>query len=168
MQSISKVLITLVLTLLVVGCGFQIRGQQHWPPQFAQLTVVSPDPTTVFMRELMTQLHASGVVTQTVTSTQAPVLVIENERLYREALTISRDARVLEFALFLEIQFSVSEGSGSPMLGTQTLELSRDYRFNDDSILASQREEELLERDLGRAMANQLLNEIARQTRQLP
>jgi LPS-assembly lipoprotein len=164
MQSMLRFLALSGVVLLLVACGFQPKGSTQWPLELAELSVSSPDPTTVFMRELMTELRTSGVASASASANGVPLLMIERQNLYREALTISQDARVQEYVLYLEVGFSLFGANGESIISDQSLRLSRDYRFQDDAILASRREEEFLERNLARSMAVLLLDEVARQS----
>lgn len=164
MQSMLRFVALSGVVLLLVACGFQLKGSAQWPLELAELSVSSPDPTTVFMRELMTELRATGVASTSASANGVPLLMIERQNLYREALTISQDARVQEYVLYLEVGFSLFGANGESIISDQSLRLSRDYRFQDDAILASRREEEFLERNLARSMAVLLLDEVARQS----
>ncbi len=153
------------MVLSLSGCGFQLRGQIDLPEPMRQMTLSSPDATTDFVRELSAQLRANGVRLTDGAAPSASRLVIEQERVYREALTISQDARVREYVLYLEVRFDFIGPDGEPVIDNEVVRLSREYRFDEQSILGSSREEEVLTQDLSREMATQVVRRLAGQTR---
>ena len=152
-----------VLAILLGGCGFQLRGQVDLPDSMRLITVTSPDDTTDFVRELSAQLRANGVQVAKSATANASVLRIRQERSYREALTISQDARVREYILYLEVRFDFLDADGQPVIQNEGIRLSRDYSFNEQAILGSSREEEILAKDLARALASMVVRQLASQ-----
>ncbi len=150
-----------ILAIALGGCGFQLRGQVDLPDAMRLIRVTSPDNTTDFVRELSAQLRANGVQLTNGTAPKASSLQIKRERVYREALTISQDARVREYILYLEVQFDFLDSEGQPIIQNEVIRLSRDYRFNDQAILGSSREEEILAEDLARALASIIVRQLA-------
>lgn len=151
----------LILAVGLSGCGFQLRGQIDLPDSMRVITVTSPDDTTDFVRELSAQLRANGVQLAKGGAPKASVLRVTQERTYREALTISQDARVREYVLYLEVRFDFLDAEARPIIQNEVIRLSRDYSFNDQAILGSSREEELLAEDLARAMAFMIVRQLA-------
>jgi len=150
-----------ILAIALGGCGFQLRGQIDLPDSMRLISVTSPDDTTDFVRELSAQLRANGVQLTDGTAPKASTLRIKRERVYREALTISQDARVREYILYLEVQFDFVDAEGQPIIRNEVIRLSRDYRFNEQAILGSSREEEILAQDLTRALASIIVRQLA-------
>jgi LPS-assembly lipoprotein len=148
------------LTLLVVACGFQLRGEARLPETMAETWLDIPDENSAFARELTLVLRANGVRVISSSSEQAARLRIHSERLRREALTISGDARVREFVLIFDVDFELTDAEGNVMIQRETLRLMRDYSFDEQEILAASREEEFLRNDLRRSMAAQMLRRL--------
>ena len=152
-----------VLAIALTGCGFQLRGQIDLPDSMRLIRVTSPDDTTDFVRELTAQLRGNGVQLAKGTTANASVLRITRERVYREALTISQDARVREYIVYLEVSFDFLNADGEPMIQNEMIRLSRDYRFDEQAILGSSREEEILAEDLARSLASMIVRQLASQ-----
>lgn len=151
----------MLMLMHMTGCGFQLRGYIELPQSLERVTVNAADPTSSFFQALMGQLAVNGVAVSQQNSPQASVLTIHSERLYRQALTISQDARVREYVLYLEVRYSLANAEGEMMLQDEVIRLSREYQFDEQAILGGQREEEFLGDDLARQMASQLVRSLA-------
>jgi LPS-assembly lipoprotein len=148
------------LILLLSACGFQLRGEARLPPAMAETWLNVPDDSTAFVRELTLMLRANGVEVVDRPGAQSAELRIFNERIFREALTISGQARVREFVLVFDLDFELVTADGEALIPRETLRLMRDYSFDEQEILAATREEEFLRNDLRQSMATRLLRRL--------
>ena len=148
------------LCLLVTACGFQLRGEARLPATMAETWLDIRDENSPFARELTLVLRANGVRVITTASDDAARLRVHSERMRREALTISGDARVREFVLIFDVDFELTDPQGNVLIERETLRLMRDYSFDEQEILAASREEEFLRNDLRRNMAAQMLRRL--------
>ena len=156
----ALMMITLLLSALVSGCGFQLRGAANLPETMSTTWVKVQDPTSAFARELELLLRGNGVTLAEGPGEDVAELRISRERITRRALTISGDARVREFELVFDLQFSLVDASGDTLLGPESLRLKRDFRFDEQEILGATTEEELLREDLRRSMAATLIRRL--------
>lgn len=149
-----------VAALLVAACGFQLRGEARLPPMMDRTYLAVADDSTLFVRELGLLLEANGVERVAEAGSDAATLRIDSQRIRREPLSVSGRARVREYELIFEVTWRLETPSGEVAFERDTLRLARDYSFDENEILAAQREEEFLRDDLGRAMAAQLLRRL--------
>ena len=163
---VTRTAVVLLTVVLLVGCGFQLRGQTVLPDSLATLHIEAADRTTSFMRALVGQLRANGVSVVDEAQAPASVLRIERARSTRQALTISQDARVREYVVHLDVRYSLEDPTGEVLIDSQAIRLSREYQFDDRAILGGRREEEFLTEDLSRAMAAQLVRQLSAQAGQ--
>jgi len=160
-KQLLRIAAVLVISGLVVGCGFALRGQLELPASMKTMRVAAADPTTRFYQELIGQLQANGVVVSAQGGPESMTLVIDSQRVYREPLTISQDARVREYVLYFEVRYGLQDRFGEEVLANQSIRLSREYQFDEQAILGGRREEEFLEQDLSRQMAAQLVRQLS-------
>lgn len=153
-------LAAVVLVLVLAGCGFQLRGAANLPEEMSTTWVKVPDPTSAFARELELLLRGNGVTLAEGPGEGVAELRITRERITRRALTISGDARVREFELVFDLQFSLVDSFGEVLLGPESLRLERDFRFDEQEILGATTEEEMLREDLRRSMASALIRRL--------
>jgi len=119
-----------------------------------------PDPSSAFARELELLLRGNGVTIAEGPGQGIAELRILRERITRRALSISGEARVREFELVFELQFTLVDASGGVLLGPDTLRLERDFQFDEQEILGATTEEELLRENLRRSMAAALVRRL--------
>lgn len=149
-----------LLLVLLVACGFQLRGKAQLPPFMASTELITNNENTAFMRELRLLLEASGVELVSPGTTSSARLQIESQRMERLPLTVSGRAQVREYRLTFELGYRLEDADGQEVLESSRLRMSRDFSFDEGEILATQREEEFLRADLGRAMAEQLIRRL--------
>ncbi len=150
----------IVACLLMAACGFQLRGEARLPAVMDQTWLQVSDDRSAFARELVRQLEANGVVLVDQPDEQAATLEVFTERMRREPLTITGQARVREFLLMFDVEFELRDGDGNVLIERERLQLTRDYSFDEQEILAAQREQEFLEADLRRDMILRLLRRL--------
>ncbi len=170
-MNIVKRLLPWVVAVLIVGCGFQLRGlgTAQLPPSLSTLRVVvqgslaANDPLRLTMEDAL-RVQAGATITQ---AGDAPVLTLTRETIDSQVLTIDTSGKASEYMLRYEIGFSLSDING-PLLPPQTLRLQRDYRFNPLNVLAKEQEEENLKRELRRDAFSQIIRRLARFTPSQP
>lgn len=145
-----------VLTLLLSGCGFQLRGEASLPPEMSMTRIVIDDEYSALARRVRVMLERSGV--QFVPADQASaVLEIPENEVVTEVLTIADNARVREYRITHTVRFRLLNEQGQELVGWQTLRQSREISFDEQRILASSREQEYLRQDLAETIAQLLV-----------
>jgi LPS-assembly lipoprotein len=89
------------------------------------------------------------------------VVRIAVDQVTQEALTISRTARVQEFVIRHRVEFEVVDVGGAPLLPRTTVELSRDFVFDEAQALGAQAQADLLRRELARDVERAVLERLA-------
>jgi LPS-assembly lipoprotein len=149
----------ITLTLLVTGCGFQLRGKAQLPPEMNRTQMVIDDEYSVFARRVKVLLEQAGV--QFVASAQATaVLEIPQNEVLTEVLTIGDNARVREYRISHTIQFRLLAADGSEIIPLQTIRQAREISFDEQRILAVSREQEYVKQDLANTISRLLVSRL--------
>jgi len=160
----SKVL-TLVLVLLLAGCGFRLRGSAEVPFE----TLYLPGATTGIALDLKRNIQAGTNARVVDDPKQADaVLQFTEETRQKEILSLTGTGRVREFQLRYRVGFRVHDGKGAEYVPPSTIQLTRDVTFNDAEILAKEAEEQLLFRDMQADMVQQIMRRLAAAKRLKP
>ena len=166
MSSAKPVALSLLLAVLLAGCGFQLRGTAALPFD----TLFMP-PTTVagVALELKRNIQA-GTRTTVVNDRKSAEAVLEFTQEVREKiiLSLAANGRVREFQLRYRVGFRVHDGKGGEFLPPSTVQLTRDITFNDSDVLAKETEEQLLYRDMQSDMVQQIMRRLAGAQRPKP
>ena len=157
--------------LLLSGCGFELRRLDSIP--FSAIYIDAPDENSlasndwVFTRErvvakkIRDALIAGGKTRVPDSPAQAEAtLKISQESRSKSILTLSGAGRVKEYRLNFKVVYSVTGKAGQEIVGTNSIELSRDFTYDDSQLLAKSQEEKLLYRDMEDDAARQILRHL--------
>ena len=151
------------LSLLIVSCGFHLRGVgggATLPASLSSVRVVpssaaANDPFTVAVREALVQAGAKIVST-----TDAPAVVLLGEQVETRVASVSTTtAKASEYLLLYSAGFRLD---GPQSIAAQTIRLQRSYSFNPTQVLAREQQQQQLLRDMRRDAAQQIVRRLAR------
>ena len=149
----------LAASVLLSGCGFQLRGDADLPPEMAQTQLVINDPYSTLARRLRTMLEQNGV--RFVGADEATaVLEVPQNIVSTDVLTIADNARVREYRVSHTVQFRLVDAEGRELMAMQTLRQVREISFDEQKILASSREQEYLREDMAETIARQMVTRL--------
>jgi LPS-assembly lipoprotein len=158
--------IALALTLLLAGCGFQLRGTAALPFD----TIYMPPSNTAGVALDLKRNIQTGTHTTVVDDPKKAEAILEFTQEAREKhiLSIAATGRVREFQLRYRVAFRVHDGKGGEFLPVNTVQLTRDVTFNDSAVLAKESEELLLYRDMQFDMVQQIMRRLESAQRPKP
>ncbi len=140
-------MLSAVCLLAISACGFHMRGATRLPAVVSAIYISGLDTNGAFAVDLKRQLKVNGV--KAVEQAKATsVLKITRREQGRRVLTVGQDGKVREYELYLLISFEVNSREGSSLLENQTINLSRDFIFDQDDVLGKAAEQELIYDDM--------------------
>ena len=148
-----------VLTALVAGCGFQLRGAYSLP--YESLYVGGADYSPV-VAGLKRAIRASGSArladtAQDAQATFQPTIEAKDT----VTLSYSSSGRAREKRLRYLYGYRVIDGKGRDLVLPGQVELYRDLTYADSDVLAKTQEEDLLWRDMENDLVQQLMRRLA-------
>jgi len=152
--------LALLLTGLLGGCGFKLRGSQHFA--FTRIAV-NPHPGGRVAQELRRVL--AGVVQ--VLGADEPVkqaqvlLQVLSEGQEKVVVGINSSGQVRELQLRLRVKFSLTTPQGQDLIAGDEIVQQRDISYNESAALAKETEEALLYRDMQNDIVQQILRRLA-------
>jgi len=159
MIKIHRLLCLLLILQFVTACGFQLQTRSELPPEMQRTKLEIQSPGSDFARRLETQLYQNGVEVVTALG-DAAILEVPVNSVRKEIQSIGDNARVREFLIRHTVQFRLSDSDGNELIPLQTFEQSRVYSFNEQDILAAERENEFLRKDLADSMARMVVRRL--------
>lgn len=160
-QATPRVLTTLaLLTLALGGCGWQLRGAGMIPEDLKALHISARDPQGQLVRTLSRALHSAGVETPASAADSELSLVIVKERSLVRTASVNENARVSEQELTEDVEFMVVNRAGEQLLPLTTARVERVFEYDEDNVLATQDERELIRSEMRRDLVNQILNRL--------
>lgn len=147
-----------LLTLGLMGCGWHLRGSADLP-EGTEVAIETSD--TQLERGLATLMEASGVPLTSDPAKATNTLRVGEERFDRRVLSVDeRTGKVREYELAYSLRFSVTDAQGAEVISPQTLVLNRNFLFNENEVLGSAREQEVLVQEMRREAVRNILFRI--------
>jgi LPS-assembly lipoprotein len=162
--ALYAVLCTLYFSL--VSCGFHLRGmgKVEMPTALSVLQVRVEDnllennPLLAAMKNaLRTQTNI-----QIQESGDASRLVLYGELSDSRVLSVTSAGNVDEYLLIYEVSFRLVDVDNNLLSEPQTVKIQRDHQFDRLNVLAKEREEQELRREMQRDAAQQILRRLSR------
>jgi len=150
-------------TFALSSCGFQLRGsttQANLP--FSTIYLAFPDTSPLGL-ELKRNLRASNgtKVVDDPKAAQAVIGLLSETRDNSVVLSRNTQGRIREYQLQYKVTFDVKGAKDKPLLPPTEIVLKRDISFNESQVLAKEKEEEVLYRDMQTDLVQQILRRLA-------
>lgn len=159
MRALPAVLLATVLSVLVTGCGFQLRGAQPFP--FDSVFVNMPE-TSELGANLKRSIRGAGSARLADNPKEAQVtLTPTSEVRDKSILSLNSAGRTREFRLRYQFGYRLHDAAGRDLITPVSITQSRDYSFDDASVNAKEQEESLLWRDMQNDLLQQIMRRLA-------
>jgi len=152
----------LVVAMLVAaaGCGFHLRGHAPLPAAMARPWVDAADRYSPLHAALVARLEAAGAALAPDAATATAVIRVHVDRTGRELLSVAADNRPGEYEVYYTAEYSVT-AAGRELLPLQQVTLTRDYGYDEASVLAKEHEEQSLREALADDIAALMLRRFS-------
>ncbi len=152
-------LLAICLSSMLVGCGFQLRGDYLLNDELQTLYVSSSDVHGELTRLVKRHLTRNQVKVLTSKSVQAPELRIMSDKLDRRTLSVFQNGQVAEYELIYAVHYQLRFADEEPQ--DFRFELNRDYQDDPSLALAKSRELSLLLSEMRQSAADKMLRDMA-------
>lgn len=159
--SVIRPMVAAALSLLIAGCGFQLRGA---PPVSSALQPLAVDCAENVPGQLCDAVREQlelGRIDLKPAEEADFVLKIGNFRQERRASAITLRAAAAEYTLRHTVDIEVLTSDNIPLIEPTDLNSSETYRYDESNVLAKQREEEALREQLHNRLAQQIIFRLA-------
>ncbi|HEX7816966.1 LPS assembly lipoprotein LptE [Dyella sp.] len=163
MSRMSKALLLLSL-LALTACGFHLRRNASLPPSMQRVHVTG---TGDLQRSLSRTLASSGITVEDHAGAGIAELNIPVAAFSVDTLTVGGDARVTEFAVHYNVQFSVNDMNALPILPPQTINMSREFSYDAFNTIGNQSQIDEIERSLVDDMVQAILFRLQAATKHM-
>jgi LPS-assembly lipoprotein len=151
---------TLLLTSLLGGCGFKLRGNQSFA--FTSISI-NPSPGGAVAQELR---RSFGTAVQVMAGDQptSPAQVrldVLDELREKVVVGINASGQVRELQLRIRVKFQLNTAQGKELIAPADILQQRDISYSESAALAKEAEESLLYRDMQTDIVQQILRRLA-------
>jgi LPS-assembly lipoprotein len=151
-------LVAVALSLVIAGCGYQLRGTGGLPDAFSHVFVQA---RSTQMRHAMEQLlEANGATLVPRSDAQVSILVTREDLKERLLSVDPNTGRAREFEIAYIANFSVRDNAGKAVVENERMQIVRDYVFDVDAVIGKSRERGVLYAEMRRDVALQIFNRI--------
>lgn len=133
----------------LTACGYRLAGSDPLPGILARPYLSVKDPYTDFAREFEHQLRGAGALVQDVRAKSTATINVTRDTVLQRTLSVSARNIPTEYELTYTVTFSV-EGPDKQLLPPQTIDLARDYSFEENELLAKEHEADILRQQMAR------------------
>jgi len=149
-----------VMSVAAASCGFHLRGQAPLPASMARPWLESADRYSPLHAALVAQLKAAGAELAPDSATATAVIRVHVDRTGRELLSVAAGNKPGEYEVYYTAEYSVI-AAGRELLPRQQVTLTRDYGYDETSVLAKEHEEQSLRAALADEIAALMLRRFS-------
>lgn len=154
-----RTLIISALLLALSACGFHLRGATPLPEVMGR-TYLSAPVNSPLRYELESLLLSAGAEVTNSADGASAVLTVHGAQTRQRTLSLDALGRAQEYALGLSVQYSLVAADGRTIAQNQSVRVERDLRFDPDNVLAIGAEREIVQQEMYRAAAQQILRHL--------
>ncbi len=140
--------------LLSSGCGFHLRGATPLPAQMAVTYIQGKSPFDPLNNEFRSALEGRGAQVTAERELATAILRILANRTSTEVLTVDSAGKAEEYEIRQTIRFDVITADSQILVVEQTLSMNRYLRYVRTNVLGTEREGELIRKELQRGLVN--------------
>ncbi len=143
-----KKTVFIVLTVLLVSCGYHFRGQVNLPAEMKKVYVRNGSSALVSGFSDVFR-YASGSLARS--QADAGIIVnVLNERMKRRAISLTGTGKANEFELHYVLDYQLLDGHGKMLVPTQTIDLYRNYFNQQQQVIGKANEERVIREEMYR------------------
>lgn len=147
----------ILATMLLSACGFQLRGTA--PLSFTKLHIQGAELN--IKRDLKRALEVNNVKVVDQAEDAEMLLDLLNETSEKRILSLSGGGLVREFELYYTVSFRM-RAQNNPLWGkAQTIQIRRDFSYNDNALLGKAEEEAGLNLDMRKESVRAILRRLS-------
>ena len=156
----SPVLILAFLLMVLSACGFQLRGANLQALQNANIFVQSSN-ANVLTAEVKRQLLDADISPVSSAADADYIVTLSNESFNRKILSVSpATGKVEEYEVTYAAMLKITTLDESSTARTEPVSATRDYTFDEGSVLSKFREESVLKKDITKQVAATVLRRL--------
>jgi len=157
---------TLFITFQFSGCGFHLRGTETIEMGSAidrlQIRTQGSQQDKTGLLAAMKNAVRIQTKIQIEDTGDAPRLILFDEKSESRVLSVTQVGKVDEYLLKYELSFRLEDKAGNSLAPPQTVRVQRDHQFDRLNVLAKEREEVELRREMQRDAVQQILRRLSR------
>ncbi|WP_193161384.1 LPS-assembly lipoprotein LptE [Microbulbifer hainanensis] len=158
----SQALIGILITTILGGCGWHLRGAPKNFPPGSKLYIATEDPRSDVAAE-MTRLLQNGGIPMAESPLEADyALTIHKEVERKRIVSVDAKGRASEYELITSATYSVEDRAGNVLLNNAEADVYRTLEWNDNEVVSKGEEERLLREEMRRELIGRIIDRLRR------
>ena len=149
------------LLMLLIGCGFHLRGAIDYSDSLKSIYVEGISLQRGIGLYLKRGLKSNGIEVLDTYQKGSAVLKVTETKHDRRVLSVGSSAKVSEYELYSSISFSLTDSHGKILADSQQVQAHRDFQFNENQVLARESEEASLRQHLNKELVQGVLRRLS-------
>lgn len=154
-------LITSLFSLTLSGCGFRLRGSSDLPPSMKSVIidgVAEYSPLGQAIRQFLASARANLVDKPDKDTIH---FIVTRNKFDKRVLSVTTSGRANEYELRYFLAVKVQNGKGQTMVPGRTVQVVRDYTYNNSNVVASSDEENNIKQQMTTFAVRQAMRRIS-------
>jgi len=153
----KNLLILILISGLLLGCGFQLRQAFQLPVELTPVQLKVPRKHRELAKILQEEMRSAKIPLATSANTAALIVDLRQVTEEENLLTASATGSPLERELSLRARVYWEGIDGENILEPEYFVLNRTFVYDDTTVLAKRREAESLTRELERELSRRII-----------
>ena len=153
-------LLLIYFLLLTTACGFHLRGSQTTKISIENI-FINGDSAQALAEEVKSQFLNAGTSFAVSSQDASYVITLKESRFEKSVLSVSpTTGKVEEYQIMFQAKMDVIRADGTYIIENEKINLIRDFAFDENAVLGEFSEESIIQKDLVRHAANQVLRRL--------
>lgn len=157
MSRTLRIIGIMLVTTLLVSCGFKLQQDVALAPALHSLYIQSPDPYGVLSRNLRDSLKLSHVTLASTPTEASAILRVLQDQTSQELLSVSGTQLTRQYNLHVTVTIDIVNKEGKTILPPQTFVETQAFTTQSSQILGSSNEANLFYQEMRRSIARSIM-----------
>ena len=151
-------LLLIYILLLTTACGFHLRGSQTTKINIDNVFI---NGGSALAAEVKSQFINSGVSLATSAQSAAHIVTLKETNFEKSVLSFSpTTGKVEEYQILFQAKIDAMRADGTYIVENEKITVTRDFAFDETEVLGEFSEESIIQEDLVRRAASQILRRL--------
>jgi len=151
-------LLLIYFLLLTTACGFHLRGSQTTKINVDNIFIIGG---SALAEEVKSQFLNAGTSFAASSQEASYVITLKESRFEKSVLSVSpTTGKVEEYQVVFQAKMDAIRADGTYIIENEKIMVIRDFAFDENAVLGEFSEESIIQEDLVRHAANQVLRRL--------
>ncbi|EHL29163.1 hypothetical protein LDG_8882 [Legionella drancourtii LLAP12] len=150
-----------MLTLLLSACGFHLRGMINIPTWLNNIAIIVKNDDKQLSSILNAQLEGYKIQVNPDPALAKYWLIINQVLIQQQIISVGASTNPRQYTLILTIEFMLQTRKGTIIKTPKTVSVTRQLTINNDRILGSSDEENILLGEMKQDAVIQIINQLS-------